>query len=60
MGSTNRELTALRQLYEALTSGRMMLGENGKDVTQREIEKLKPDIAYLESVLARRHDGAAS
>jgi hypothetical protein len=47
------ELVVLRQFLEALESGSMTIRESGKDVTQREIDKLKPDIAYLEKVLAR-------
>lgn len=48
------ELAVLRQFLEALESGSMTIRESGKDVTQREIDKLKPDIAYLEKVLARK------
>ena len=50
------ELAELLNLFEMLKSGRMTLGENGLDVTQREIEKLKPDIAFLERIIARPHD----
>jgi hypothetical protein len=53
MGQVTEELAALRQLYAALTSGKMRLWESGNDVTQREIERLRPDMAYLETVLAR-------
>lgn len=48
------ELAGLRQLLKALESGSMTMRENGKDVTKREIDKLKPDIAFLEKVLARK------
>ena len=34
----------------------MKLGENGIDVTEREIEKLKPDIAYFERIIAHPRD----
>jgi hypothetical protein len=47
------ELTSLRRLLDALESGSMKLLLNGRDVTQEEVGKLKPDIEYLESVLAR-------
>jgi hypothetical protein len=47
------ELASLRHLMDALESGSMKLLLNGRDVTQEEIAKLKPDIEYLESVLAR-------
>ncbi|MGH7099491.1 MAG: hypothetical protein ACREE4_17765 [Stellaceae bacterium] len=48
------ELGVLRQLLESLKSGTMKLYQNGQDVTQRELKKLRPDVAYLETVLARR------
>jgi hypothetical protein len=47
------ELASLRSLLDALESGSMKLLLNGRDVTQEEVAKLKPDIEYLESVLAR-------
>jgi hypothetical protein len=47
------ELAGLRHLLDALESGSMKLLLNGRDVTQDEVAKLKPDIEYLESVLAR-------
>ena len=47
------ELASLRRLMGALKSGSMKLLLNGRDVTQEEVAKLKPDIEYLESVLAR-------
>jgi ribosomal protein L7Ae-like RNA K-turn-binding protein len=47
------ELAGLRHLLDALESGSMKLLLNGRDVTQEEVAKLKPDIEYLESVLAR-------
>jgi hypothetical protein len=47
------ELASLRRLLDALESGSMKLLLNGRDVTQEEVAKLKPDIEYLESVLAR-------
>jgi hypothetical protein len=47
------ELTSLRHLLDALESGSMKLLLNGRDVTQEELAKLKPDIEYVESVLAR-------
>jgi hypothetical protein len=50
------ELAGLRNLLEMLISGRMTLGENGVDVTAREMEKLKPDIAYLERIIAHPDD----
>jgi hypothetical protein len=51
---TEEQLATLRGLFEMLQSGTMTLHENGEDVTEREIEKLKPDMAYLEHVLARQ------
>jgi hypothetical protein len=50
------ELAALRKLFKMLTSGRMRIHENNCDVTEREIEKLKPDIVYLERIIAHPHD----
>jgi hypothetical protein len=47
------ELASLRRLLDALETGSMKLLRNEKDVTQEEVAKLKPDIEYLESVLAR-------
>jgi hypothetical protein len=47
------ELAGLRRLLDALESGSMRLLLNGRDVTQEEVARLKPDIEYLESVLAR-------
>jgi hypothetical protein len=47
------ELAGLRRLLDALESGSMKLLLNGRDVTQEEVARLKPDIEYLESVLAR-------
>jgi hypothetical protein len=47
------ELASLRRLLDALESGSMKLLLNGRDVTKEEVAKLKPDIEYLESVLAR-------
>jgi hypothetical protein len=47
------ELAGLRRLLDALETGSMKLLRNGKDVTQEEVAKLKPDIEYFESVLAR-------
>ena len=44
---------SLRRLLDALASGSMKLLLNGRDVTQEEVAKLKPDIEYLESILAR-------
>ena len=51
------ELAALRRLLEELMSGAMSIRENGNDVTKREIDKLAPDIQYLETILARRDKG---
>jgi hypothetical protein len=42
------ELSSLRRLLDALESGWMKLLLNGRDVTQEEVAKLKPDIEYLE------------
>ena len=51
------ELASLRRLLDELETGSMKLLRNGKDVTQEEAAKLKPDIEYLESVLARIRSG---
>jgi hypothetical protein len=42
------ELASLRRLMGALESGSMKLLLNGRDVTQEEVARLKPDIEYLE------------
>jgi len=47
------EFASLRRLLDALESGSMKILLKGRDVTQEELAKLKPDIEYLESVLAR-------
>ena len=54
------ELASLRRLLDALESGSMKLLLNGRDVTQEEVAKLKPDIEYLESVLARIRSGRSN
>jgi hypothetical protein len=54
------ELASLRRLLDALESGSMKLLLNGRDVTQEEVAKLKPDIEYLESVLARIRSGKSN
>lgn len=51
--SPKEELADLRQFLKALESGSMTIHQKGEDVTQRELAKLKPEIKYLESVLAR-------
>jgi hypothetical protein len=45
------ELRGLRCLWEALTLRGMRIIDNGADVTERQIEMLKPDIAFLERCL---------
>ena len=48
------ELSGRRQLLSDLETGEMAVRErDGKDVTRSLVEKLKPDIAYLELVIAR-------
>ncbi len=54
------ELASLRHLMDALESGSIKLLLNGRDVTQEELAKLKPDIEYLESVLARIRSGRSN
>jgi hypothetical protein len=54
------ELASLRRLLDALETGSMKLLRNNKDVTQEEVAKLKPDIEYLESVLARIRSGRSN
>jgi hypothetical protein len=51
------ELASLRRLLHALETGSMIISQGGKDITQEEVAKLKPDIEYLESVLARMRSG---
>jgi len=51
--STNEELTGLHTLLNALESGEMQIRERKKDVTKREIGKLKSEIEHLEEVLTR-------
>lgn len=51
------ELHQLRQLLEALTSGRMILSRHGKVTNEEDIYWLRRDIAYLESVIARPRIG---
>jgi hypothetical protein len=54
------ELAGLRRFLDALETGSMKLLQNNKDVTQEEVAKLKPDIEYLESVLARIRSGKSN
>ena len=51
------ELASLRRLLDSLENGSMKIFKNGQDVTQEEVDKLKPDVEYLESVLARIRSG---
>jgi hypothetical protein len=51
------ELASLRRLLDSLENGSMKIFKNGQDVTQEEVAKLKPDVEYLESVLARIRSG---
>ena len=50
--STEKEFAALRQLLKSLESGEMRIFEDREDVTQREIDLLKPEIKTLETILA--------
>jgi hypothetical protein len=54
------ELASLRRFLDALETGSMKLLRNNKDITQEEVAKLKPDIEYLESVLARIRSGKSN
>ena len=51
------ELASLRRLLDLLENGSMKIFKNGQDVTQEEVAKLKPDVEYLELVLARIRSG---
>jgi hypothetical protein len=51
------EWASLRRLLDSLENGSMKIFKNGQDVTQQEVAKLKPDVEYLESVLARIRSG---
>ena len=51
------ELASLRRLLDSLENGSMKIFKNGQDVTQQEVAKLKPDVEYLELVLARIRSG---
>jgi IS5 family transposase len=53
------ELAHLRQLLAGLDSGRTTMRENGVDVTEREKEKLRVDVAGLEKRLARNRPGTS-
>ena len=48
-----QERARLLRLLALLKSESMRLGRGKMNVTQREIDKLIPDIEYIESVLAR-------
>ncbi len=50
--STKKELTGLSRLLKALESREMFIYENKVDVTQREIDRLRPDVQYLESIVS--------
>jgi uncharacterized membrane protein len=47
------ELEGLRHLLRALDNRNMTIRDRGKDVTKQEADKLRQDIAHLETVLAR-------
>ncbi|WP_156400612.1 hypothetical protein [Caulobacter sp. Root655] len=49
------ELSNLLNFFNALESKRIFLSHNKVDVTDIEFEKLKPDIAYIKSVIAREN-----
>jgi hypothetical protein len=51
------ELVNLRRLLHALETGSMKISQGGNDITHQEVAKLKPDIKYLETVLARIRSG---
>jgi hypothetical protein len=51
--NTQDELAGLRRLLRALDNRDMTIRDRGKDVTKQEAEKLRQDIAYLETALAR-------
>jgi hypothetical protein len=51
-----KKLATVITLFEMLKSGRMRLSQDGVDVTECEIEKLKPEIVYLERIIAHPHD----
>ena len=50
---TAQELESLRRLLDAFKSGSMKFYADRKDVTEKMMADLKPDIAYLESVLVQ-------
>jgi hypothetical protein len=47
------ELKVLRDLLDRLQSGALTMKTGGKDVTKREINILKREIAFLEKIIAR-------
>jgi hypothetical protein len=51
LSQPKEELAGLRRFLAAVESKSMTIHENGEDVTQREVEKLKPEIEHLESIL---------
>ena len=50
------ELSELRRFLGELKSGSMKIHENKKDVTARELERMKSDIEHLETVRARSRE----
>jgi hypothetical protein len=51
-----KELAGILKLLEMLKCGPMRITQNGVDVTESEIEKLKPEIAYLKCIVAHPDD----
>jgi hypothetical protein len=47
------ELGGLRRLLRRLETGQLMIRQGDFDVTQREINVLKKEIAYLERIVTR-------
>jgi len=57
MSTTRDELAGLRRLLRALEHEGMTIRQHGRDVTKEEAAKLRQDIAYLETILAKPENG---
>jgi hypothetical protein len=54
------EPRGLRRLLKALENGKMTMRMDGQDVTEREIELMRREIAHDETLLARSRQGASN
>ena len=54
------ELRGLRRLLDALEKGKMTMRMGGQDVTEREMELMRREIAHDEAILMRSQERGAN